>query len=259
MATTTDLNITLLETGQTQKEGLEVLGRAVAGLADLTLAGDHALSAAEARCAVVRVTGQPAPAVLTVPARRQVRAVLNAGAHAVTVTAGGAGVAVGAGSTALLYCDGTDVVTIVGGAPSLALDGLSDVTLATPAAGHVLAFDGTAWANAAPPFDLALFIAGTPTAGETCLRHVFARAVSFPAGLAGSRASAGSASAGTVAFSLRKNGAAFGALTFAAGAAGTFAAASPTTFAPGDVLTVLAPDPADAALADVALTLVGPR
>jgi hypothetical protein len=54
-----------------------------------------------------------------------------------------------------------------------------------------------------------------------------------------------------------KNGTAIGAVTFAAAdAAAVFSVAAAVDFAAGDVLAVAAPDPQDATLTDIALTLV---
>jgi hypothetical protein len=54
-----------------------------------------------------------------------------------------------------------------------------------------------------------------------------------------------------------KNGAAIGTVQFAAGeAAASFLVAAAVDFAAGDMLAITAPDPQDATLADIALTLV---
>jgi hypothetical protein len=102
--------------------------------------------------------------------------------------------------------------------------------------------------------------AGSPPAGQVVERYIFATPVTFPAGLAGSYGSAGSPAAAAQSFPIAKNGAAFGTMNFAAGAtAATFAMAATTQFAGGDVLTIAAPSPADATLANLAWTLSGTR
>ena len=89
------------------------------------------------------------------------------------------------------------------------------------------------------------------------LRHVFSRAARLPAGGGFSRAVAGVAATGPSSFALLKNGTGIGAVQFATGAAAaSFAVAAAVEFAAGDVLAIAAPDPQDATLADVALTLV---
>jgi hypothetical protein len=100
--------------------------------------------------------------------------------------------------------------------------------------------------------------AGSPGAGVPVFRYVFAGTVNFPAGLTGSAGSAGTAASGTATFQIEKNGSSVGTMVFGAGAAAaTFTMASPTTFNGGDVLTIIAPSPADATLANIAWTLVG--
>ena len=102
------------------------------------------------------------------------------------------------------------------------------------------------------------FVAGKPTAGEEVARLAVSDAFTLPAGLTGSRGSAGVAATASAVFSLKKNGTEFGTATFAAaGTTATFAAASATSFAAGDVLTIVAPATADSTLADIALTLDG--
>ncbi|MBX3580845.1 MAG: hypothetical protein KF810_02975 [Rhizobiaceae bacterium] len=110
-------------------------------------------------------------------------------------------------------------------------------------------------------FDVAVFAQGKPAAGELLLRHVFSdTGVTFPADLSASRASGRDAATAEAVVSLEKNGSEFGTVTFAAaGDTGTFAAATPTGFAAGDILTVIAPSPRDATLADVSITLAGVR
>lgn len=263
MATTTDLAITLLETGQTQKEstvnqGLEILGRAVAGLADLALTTNYALSTAEARCAVLRTSGNSAPLTVTVPASRQLRAVINTGTANVLVgTATGVKVTVGAASSVLVWCDGTDC-TVVGpsSAGRLPAGGTTGQRLVKASGSD---YDA-AWAS--DPFDVLLSVAGKPSAAEGLARWVFARTVTFPTNFAGSQASAGTPATAQTVFTLAKNGVQAGTVTFAAGA-GTASFASTggavVTLAAGDVLTLTAPNPADATLADLAITLAGTR
>ena len=89
-------------------------------------------------------------------------------------------------------------------------------------------------------------------------RYIFATAVTFPAGLAGSYGACGTAATAATTFTIAKNGSAVGAMQFAAGiASASFAMASATTFAAGDVLTIAAPATPDATLANLAWTLAG--
>jgi hypothetical protein len=108
-----------------------------------------------------------------------------------------------------------------------------------------------------PAYDLTHFAAGQPTSGVLIFRHVFSRAARLPTGATLSRAVAGVAATGLSTFALLKNGTPIGAVQFAAGAAAaSFSVAAAVDFAAGDVLAIAAPDPQDATLADIALTLV---
>lgn len=85
------------------------------------------------------------------------------------------------------------------------------------------------------------------------------RAVTLPAGLAGSRVTAAVAATATTDFVVAKNGTPFATLRFAA--AGTVASvvgmASDMAFAVNDQLSIQAPSVADATLADIAFTFAG--
>ena len=99
---------------------------------------------------------------------------------------------------------------------------------------------------------------GSPAASQSIERYIFATAVTFPAGLAGSYGACGTAATAATTFTIAKNGGAVGTMDFAAGIfAASFAMASATTFAAGDVLTIAAPATPDAALANLAWTLAG--
>src|SRR5262249_25626900 len=83
---------------------------------------------------------------------------------------------------------------------------------------------------------------GSPAASQIVERYIFATAVTFPAGLGGSYATAGTAASAAATLTIAKNGAAIGTMQFAAGAtSATFTMSSATGFAPGDVLTIAAP------------------
>lgn len=108
-------------------------------------------------------------------------------------------------------------------------------------------------------YDVAVFVPFKPTSAEVVLRHVFTRTVEFPGDLAGSRAKVVTAATAEAVFSLKRNGVEFGTVTVAgAGTTGTFAGAA-TIFAAGDELTIAAPNPADATLAFIIMTLAGEK
>ena len=128
-------------------------------------------------------------------------------------------------------------------------------------------FDGSAWkafgtigASSASVYDTGGYYLGAPGASTVMMRHVFVRAVSFPANMANSKASAGTAATAATDFDLKKNGSSFGTMRFAAGATTcSFVGVSATTFAVSDVLTVVSPASPDATLADIAWMFAGTR
>jgi hypothetical protein len=100
--------------------------------------------------------------------------------------------------------------------------------------------------------------AGSPGAGQAVERYIFATPVTFPSGLGGSYGTAGTAATATATFTIARNGTGAGTMVFAAGAtSASFAMGAATLFAAGDVLTISAPTPADATLANLAWTLAG--
>lgn len=109
-----------------------------------------------------------------------------------------------------------------------------------------------------PPADITGFSPGAPTADAVIWLALVARRTLLKADLAGSRASAAVAPGAEAVFALRRNGAAIGTMTFAAGAVtAEFAATGETTLQPGDVLAIVAPATPDATLAGIGFTLAG--
>lgn len=101
-----------------------MIEQAIAGMATINTwaGGSHTLTTAdgttdEARCAMLIASGSPGTdAQIICPTRTKMYIVTNSitGGYAVTLkTAAGTGVSVANGSSALLYCNGTDVVTAV--------------------------------------------------------------------------------------------------------------------------------------------------
>ena len=109
-------------------------------------------------------------------------------------------------------------------------------------------------------YDIAAFATDQPASGKAIAEMIFTTAVAFDANLPQSQAKAGTPATAAAVFSLQQNGTQFGTLTFAVAAtAGVFASASGASFNAGDVLTVVAPSPRDATLANLAFTLTGYR
>jgi hypothetical protein len=138
-----------------------------------------------------------------------------------------------------------------------------DVPVPAPAGALALPLRANAAATAleyySPPYDVALFVEGVMTNAETVLRFVAPRAFTLAAGATGA-AKAGTAAVGSTVLTISKNGAGIGTLTWAAaGTVATVNITSATAFAAGDVLAIVGPATADAALADIAISLAGTR
>lgn len=102
------------------------------------------------------------------------------------------------------------------------------------------------------------FKAQGPSAGETLLLWVFNRDVTFPVGLTDSQAYAGLTPTTPVSVDIQKNGGSIGSADWAASAnVGTFTFTTETSFTSGDVLALIAPNPADATFGDISISLVG--
>jgi hypothetical protein len=109
-------------------------------------------------------------------------------------------------------------------------------------------------------FGLSFFVGGLTGNSEMIFRHISAVPFWLPAGLPGSQLSAGTAAAASTVYSIKKNGALIGLISFAAGATvPTISFAAKTYFAAGDLLTITAPTLADGMLADIAFNLKATR
>lgn len=219
----------------TANTAVDRLSRFVSETGSFAITGDRTLSAVEFQTAArFKLTGTPGAAfTLNVPAtvKRSFLIYNDTDANATVQVDGGAGAAVvvNAGSFALLDSDGADVSEVVAGG-------------------------GT-------PYDVGLYAAGQPGAGETLLRFILPRPITLPGGLPGSQGYVGTAPAdGAAVFSIKKNGAGVGTLEFASGATtATFTLSSDTSFAAGDRLEVSAPNTQDSALENLSITLAGTR
>lgn len=98
-----------------------------------------------------------------------------------------------------------------------------------------------------------------PASGEEVIAHIITTNVSFPAGFTGSYARALVASTGAAVYSIQKNGVQIGTLTFTSSTTGVFAIASPAAFVAGDRFSLVAPNPRNATLSGVSMTVVGTR
>jgi len=127
-----------------------------------------------------------------------------------------------------------------------------------PAASALLKADGTDCHTVGGGFEVAFFAPGAPLASQLLGGLVFSRRVVFPAAFNGSRGAAGTAATASASFTINRNGSSIGSIVFAASATvASFAAAGETTCNPGDILSLTAPSPADAALANLYFNLRG--
>ncbi len=131
--------------------------------------------------------------------------------------------------------------------------------------GAVSYWNGSAWVSSVSglPVELASFVPGAPPAGVR-VRFAIARAVVLPISLAGSQAVARVAATGAVSITINHvvsgTATAVGSVNWAASATvGTFTFTAAVILAVGDVLEMVWPTPADATLADVAITFAATR
>lgn len=115
-----------------------------------------------------------------------------------------------------------------------------------------------AYVTAKPRIDILVDDPGRPGASEVLLKAVIPIALTFAMNLSGSYVSVGNLPAANAIYSFTKNGTQFGTLTITPAGIATFAG-SVTTFAPGDILRVIAPNPRDASLSAVSMTLSATR
>ena len=109
-------------------------------------------------------------------------------------------------------------------------------------------------------YDLVCYLPVVPDVSDVVARWAIARNVAFPAGMTGSRASAGVAATAQTIYTVKKNGSAVATITWAiSGTTGTYAAALAWSVVPGDVVTIEAPASPDATLAQVSITMIGIR
>jgi hypothetical protein len=201
---------------------------------------------------------------LEVPAiKRGAFKVRNNTAQSVTVTVSGQSLtapAIAAGEAALLSCDGTNV-RAEGSGDTGTLGDIGDVVIAGLQAGDMLRRNASnQWVAERTPFILSMFIPGTHGDGALMAQLVLDRDVAFAENFSGSEGySQVTATAETV-LDLQKNGVSIGTITFSdAGNTASFALSGGATFAAGDRLAIVNENPADATLADLAITLSGRR
>jgi hypothetical protein len=108
-------------------------------------------------------------------------------------------------------------------------------------------------------YDVSFYLAGKPGAGAIVFKYVFPRVVSFEDQFAGAKGDCDVNPASTAVYDMHKNGVSIGSISIGTGGVFTFSSDSggSPSFAADDVLTVIAPNPQDAALEGVGVTLAG--
>lgn len=111
------------------------------------------------------------------------------------------------------------------------------------------------------PYDVGVFIPGTPSASQVCLRYTAVRAFRFADNFASSDANVRTNPTATTTFDIKKNGTTIGTVAFSTAGAPTFTTSGTgyETFAAGDILEIVAPGTPDATIADISITLLGER
>ncbi len=158
---------------------------------------------------------------------------------------------------ATLGAEGAPVNVWTGADPSGACKGTRVVQTT---GGKVFACVAGTWvdrSDTGTPYDLLFSFRGLMANGQVLSRIVVPRAFTVPAGCPGSQAKPGTNPAAPAQVTVRRNGATVATISIATDGTATFTCADPVTWAAGDVLTVNGPATADAALADLALTISG--
>lgn len=110
------------------------------------------------------------------------------------------------------------------------------------------------------PYDVGLYVPGIPADGDDVGTVIFARACIMADDFAGSVGHCGANPTSTAVFTVEKNGSSVGTISINTSGVFTFATTGTTvSFAVGDRLTLVAPSPDDATLADIAVTFKAER
>lgn len=210
---------------------------------------------------------------LIVPAVKKLYVVSNqtTGGFTVTVkTPSGTGIAVSDTNYHILYCDGTNVLSLAaGGSGATSFTGLSDVPGSYSGAGGEAVevnSGATALVFSAKPYVVGGFVPGTYTSSQVLLAVPVDRTVNFAAAFANSQATLSAAATASTVFLVKKNHSGtvtqIGTITFASsGTVGTFASTSglAQSLVAGDILELIAPSSVDATAAGLGFALQGTR
>ncbi|MBB5277792.1 hypothetical protein HNR26_003881 [Rhizobium rosettiformans] len=105
--------------------------------------------------------------------------------------------------------------------------------------------------------EFATFLGGNTQAGELVFRHAVTKSFVLPVGLLGSVINAGTAASAETVFTIKRNDAVIGTVTFVAGSTvGAVSFATAVVFASGDIFQIVAPTTPDQALADISFSII---
>lgn len=152
----------------------------------------------------------------------------------------------------------TQTVDLIKGSTTYTLSPGAAVLVYTDGTTNNLDIIAESAAGVVRPYDVGTWCVGLPAASEKLLRYNYVRSVDLPAGLTGSRVTAGVAATAQTDFDVRKNGGSVGTIRFAiAGTVATFVGFSAQSFVPNDIIEIIAPGTPDATLADISFTIAG--
>lgn len=114
-------------------------------------------------------------------------------------------------------------------------------------------------AGTSGPYDLGFFVPGLPGDAAIVMEWKATRAFTLATNFVGSKCKVNTNPTATAVFNVRKNGSIIGTVSINTSGVATFATTGSTSWAIDDVLSVTAPTPQDATLADVNIGFLGTR
>lgn len=113
----------------------------------------------------------------------------------------------------------------------------------------------------ANPYDIGVYVPSLPDDGAELLKFIAVRGFSLADDFAASRGHVGTNPTASAIFTVKKNGASIGTVTVSTGGVFTFntTGATAETFVAGDYLSLEAPSPQDATMADISIIFFGVR
>lgn len=274
MTTTPNLGITHVLQSQTSKE--VTINAALSALDDAgnngtshdLSAGNVTLTSAQFRAGIMfTTTGNAVSRDLTLPGsiQRRVFFIYNSGSATLNVKKGTTTLTLLAGKIMQAYtiADANTLVAMPISVAGLKLIELDGPTSYSATGGYAVQVNSgaTAFEFVAKPFDLALFVPGTPLVGATMARLMIPRACVFPANFTGSYGYINTSPTATFPIDVKDAGTSIGTLSIDTGGTYTFTTVGGTSksVSAGARLSFIAPTPVDLTAADFSFTLIGTR